>query len=553
VGTAANLTPTSLAALSTLDAEQAEPADSRTRPNRSSLALRLLAHLIVWTPFVIGTVGSVLGGWQPAGDGGAITIRSWAELTSKGTLIGQATSTRGVFELGPLEYWLLAIPSHLNSHVGSLVGAELFCVVAVSLAVEALYCAFGSSGALLGAAGIAANFIWMPVIAESPVWNPHFGQVWFLATICCGLAVLAGRIVWLPALVVSGSVAMQAHVMYTLPAALIVVAGIGVAVYAVLRTRTGLPWLIAGAVVGLACWIAPIYQQLTSTSGNMTALLDSQQGRTMGLDYGLRAIAETTSRHTFWLQSVTTKRLLDVTLIQHNSPTRGTEVLILSALLFPLALVLRSRALGAMAAVNLSLLVGICFEFDKTPRHGLLATYYLVEPLFPAGLFCWLSLVTALVLTVRFASARFANRMTATEHAKDRDLELVWAGLAAVVALGAVTWTATQEAPAFDNPVAVGHLSPVTDLCSQIKAHVPHGPVRLTVLATRGATAELLVFGVGACLQANGYNPEPTNLGYAAELGPSFGPQPGATSVIINRKANPPSLEVVPGHSPTRS
>ncbi|HEV8065166.1 MAG TPA: hypothetical protein VGP46_10055, partial [Acidimicrobiales bacterium] len=138
--------------------------------DRTLLAFRLIAHVVACSPILIGVVGSALGGWQPAGDGGAITIRSWAELTSNGSLVGQATSTKGVFELGPLEYWLLAIPSHLNSHVGSLVGAGLFCLVAVALAVEALYSAFGPSGALLGAAAMAGNFVWMPVIVESPVW-----------------------------------------------------------------------------------------------------------------------------------------------------------------------------------------------------------------------------------------------------------------------------------------------------------------------------------------------------------------------------------------------
>ncbi|HEV8063314.1 MAG TPA: hypothetical protein VGP46_00725, partial [Acidimicrobiales bacterium] len=384
------------------------------------------------------------------------------------------------------------------------------------------------------------------------VWNPHFGEVWFLATICCGLAVLAGRVVWLPALVVCGSVAMQAHVMFTLPSALIVTAGGLVAVYAVVRKRGGVGGLVGGVVAAAVCWIAPVYQQLTNTPGNVGALLNAHTGKTMGLDYGLRAISNTTLGQTLWLKPTTSKRLLDVRVIQHTLASGGTWVLILSALLLPLALVLRSRLLGAMAFVNLSLLVGVCFEFGKTPRHGLVATYYLVETLYPAGVFCWLTFLTAVVVAVRFAWAHLSDP-SGSEDRKPGRLDTLWAALAGVVALGALAWTLTGEAPAFDNPAADDHVAALNTVCSQIKAQARPGPLRLTLLAPTGAATEQLLFGVGACMQANGYNPEPTKAGYAAELGPSFSPQPGAPGVTVNFDLNPPTVHVTgPSASPAQ-
>ena len=83
----------------------------------------MIAHLAAWLPFVTGTVRLVRDGWFPLGDNAAIALRSWNSLTAHGPLVGQATRlAHGVFDPGPLEYWLLAIPVHISPDARDSVG-----------------------------------------------------------------------------------------------------------------------------------------------------------------------------------------------------------------------------------------------------------------------------------------------------------------------------------------------------------------------------------------------------------------------------------------------
>ena len=87
-----------------------------------------------------GTARLVHAGWMPTGDDAAIALRSWNSLTAHGPLVGQATRlAHGVFDPGPLEYWLLAIPVHISPNHGVLWGAAICCMAACSLAIEAAW------------------------------------------------------------------------------------------------------------------------------------------------------------------------------------------------------------------------------------------------------------------------------------------------------------------------------------------------------------------------------------------------------------------------------
>ena len=86
---------------------------------RPAILIRVIAHLAAWLPFVTGTARLVHAGWMPTGDDAAIALRSWNSLTAHGPLVGQATRlAHGVFDPGPLEYWLLAIPVHISPSHG---------------------------------------------------------------------------------------------------------------------------------------------------------------------------------------------------------------------------------------------------------------------------------------------------------------------------------------------------------------------------------------------------------------------------------------------------
>ena len=92
--------------------EPLSPLGSRTRPG---LVLRIVAHLAVWFAFADAAVRAVLGGWRPVSDAAVIAIRSWDVLTAHGLLVGEATRlAHGVYDLGPAEFWLLALPVRVD-------------------------------------------------------------------------------------------------------------------------------------------------------------------------------------------------------------------------------------------------------------------------------------------------------------------------------------------------------------------------------------------------------------------------------------------------------
>jgi hypothetical protein len=168
-------------------------------PRSLDTVLRMAAHLAAWIPFATGAIRSVQQDSPLIADGAAIALRSWDVLTPYGPLVGQATQLRyGAFDPGPLQYWLLAIPVHIDPQAGVVWGAALWCMVAASVTIEAARSAFGAFGGL-AASGITIGAVaWQPLVAAEPYWNPWFGVLFFLATLAAGLAVVSGRRRWWP-------------------------------------------------------------------------------------------------------------------------------------------------------------------------------------------------------------------------------------------------------------------------------------------------------------------------------------------------------------------
>src|ERR1700727_554324 len=74
----------------------------------------------------------------------------------------------GAYDPGPLQYWLLAIPVHLDPRAGVVWGAALCCMVAASLAIEAAWSAFGAFGGLAASGIIVGTVAWPALIAVGP-------------------------------------------------------------------------------------------------------------------------------------------------------------------------------------------------------------------------------------------------------------------------------------------------------------------------------------------------------------------------------------------------
>src|SRR5215813_13726961 len=244
-----------------------------------AFAVRASAHLVVWFPFLCAEARCVHDGWRPVSDSAEIALRSWDVLTAHGPLVGQATRlAHGLYDPGPLQYWLLTLPVHIDPVHGVLWGAALWCMLAGSLTVEAARAAAGMTGGLLAATAILGVLAWIPDIAMLPCWNPWFGMMFFLAAVAACLATLCGHRGWWPALVVTGSIAAQAHLMFTISAAALVLLGLGAGLADTFRARAGYRWAVIGLAAALACWSAPLIQELTAPAGNLTALAHGRGG-----------------------------------------------------------------------------------------------------------------------------------------------------------------------------------------------------------------------------------------------------------------------------------
>ena len=377
-----------------------------------AVAFRLAVHLVVWAPFLSGVAQAVRLRWRPVGDGAAIAVRSWEVLTAHGPLVGQANRLAdGAFDPGPLQYWLQAVPVHLDPRYGVLWGAAL-CVHDRVLARGRGGMVGGRlAGGLVAAGSIVGILTWQPVIALQPFWNPWFGAMFFLAALAAGWAVLSGRRRWWVVLVVTGSVASQAHLMYALASAALILLALAVTVVDCLRAKAGYGWATAGLLAGLACWTAPVIQEFTGRPGNLTLLLHGVgSGQLTGLAFGFKTVtAATQPPPLWWTPGHALAGVRVSSLIADRSAVFAVAALaVVAAVLVIAAPLLRSRRLAALAAVSLLASAAALATYSRIPvKSANLATLNYLDVLaFPVGVLSWLTVGSAVVLTGRQVTSR---------------------------------------------------------------------------------------------------------------------------------------------------
>jgi len=507
-------------------------------------AVRVAAHVLVWLPFIIGLARSLHDGWRPVSDNAGIALRSWDVLTAHGPLVGQATRlAHGVYDPGPLQYWLLTLPVHIDPVHGVLWGGALWCMVAASLTIEAAWSAAGMPGGLLATAAILGVLAWIPQITMLPCWNPWFGIMYLLAAIAACLAVLCGHRRWGPVLVVAGSIAAQAHLMFTITAVALVVLGLGVGLVETYRAKAGYGWAVTGLIVGLVCWSAPLIQQVTGRPGNLSALLHGQgpAGSQAGLGFGLKALAASAQPPPFWWTPES--ELLKLSRIDTRSAAVGLVILVLAvAVLAAAAYWLRSRRAVAVAAVSLTVAVTTMVMYSHIPKTSVIMTTtsinnlrYLMAPMYPVGVLFWLAAGVVVVLAVRrvrsqaesTARARAdeatASAATASAAGEPRAAAAPWAtrivAASAVVLIGVAAFAgvAIVRSPIsqFSSMGVVGAAS------QQIEHKISSRKIMLTVVAPTNPTRRQVTFGLAYALHAAGYHPQIRTI-WGMQLGPFY-------------------------------
>ncbi len=495
------------------------------RPGRLT-ALRAVAHLAAWLPFILGPARLIHNGWRPVGDEAAIALRSWNSLTAQGPMVGQATRlAHGVFDPGPLEYWLLAIPVHLDTTHGVLWGAVLCCLVACSLAVEAAWSVLGAAGGLCASGLIVGLMLWMPGIAVTPSWNPWFGMVFFIAALAAAWAVMSGHRGWWPALVITASVAAQAHLMFTVPAGVLAILALIVGLADSIRGRLSYWWALAGLIAGAACWSAPLIQQYTSPDGNLGLLLRSSGATTgprTGGAFSLRALSAAVQPVAIWWKAPMQPAAI-YQMISHRSAAFAVAVLILLAVAAVMAVrPLRCRPLGALAVVTLVISLGSLVTYSGIPVHNtsLNTLGYLIVMLFPIGVLSWLVVGGWAVLTGRLVLRHLAaTRLAGLAVPGAGPL----AGLAAtaLVAVGAIVALSLQGHTVHE-VTSDPAMATTRTAARQIVRELPGQPIALSIRDFNESALGRLTLGLTWALTPDGFHADIMHTRLARELGDRY-------------------------------
>lgn len=527
----------------------------------------MAAHLAAWIPFATGAIRSVQQDSPLIADGAAIALRSWDVLTPYGPLVGQATQLRyGAFDPGPLQYWLLAIPVHIDPQAGVVWGAALWCMVAASVTIEAARSAFGAFGGLAASGIIIGAVAWQPLVAAEPYWNPWFGVLFFLATLAAGLAVGSGRRRWWPVLVLTASVAAQAHLMFALASAALVLVALVAGLADTIRARAGYWWVVVGLMAGAACWIAPFIQQFTSRHGNLSLLIASLGVRqSAGTAFGLKALTASALPPAVWWQPALATRYEGIAReVGGRAPAFGVAMLVLTAVVLAVAVrPLRSRRLAALAAISLLTSGAVLATYSNIPVHniGHRDQNYLLIVLLPAGLLIWLATGAAAILAARRVIDQ--TRMRAAVGRRLRGVPGIaggsaarWGvrvlGLAAVALIGFGSWLGVaQQAQVSADATSAREVTAARFAAGYIERTLPRQRLEMTVLKD-GVYDRDVTLGVAWALHADGYQPAVDHRA-ARYLGPRYlfagRPMPDVTVLMRRRaivvrltQAGPPAL-----------
>jgi hypothetical protein len=461
------------------------------------------------------------GGWLPSSDWAVPVVLAWDTFSKHPPVIGQWTSlseygSKNVFQLGPLQFWLLAVPEHLfaPSPVGVLIGSAL---VATSAVVVALVVAWRRGGVQYLALATAVMALLLnglgPQVIRDP-YNPSIAVVCLIAYLACAWAVLDGDDWFWPVAAFFGSVSAQTHVTYLITLGVV---GLVMVVGTLLRRRrlrrAGAPRrtrrqvIKIGAttfVVALFCWSGPLLNQIWG-SGNLFAVLGSgfSGPRSVGPTYALHQLVIHLGVPPEWIfrAFAPATQTLDQDVLRQPTPTVFTDIsALVVGIVFVIGLVravrardAKRRSAGIVAAAGL---VGAFLSSAKLP-DTLVAVLSSTNRFlwWPVGAFAWFFVALTVADLIGALARRFRWRPT-----PDR-LMRVGAAASLVVVLLAGGLLLSRASPAHDQVSAsYGEIKTFSDVA--VKAcRESSGPVAVdgdgSALAATvgGLVAALLLHG----------------------------------------------------------
>jgi hypothetical protein len=358
--------------------------------------IRAGSHALVWTLILVPTIMELARGWRPVRDDAMVSIGAYRVFSSHSPTLGVwSQGSQGLrhafFDLGPLMFWLLAVPVRIDPNQGAKWGAAIVCGAALSLAVEALWATKGWPASLVFAL-VVADVGWQTQLFTDLVWNPHFGLVFMMAAVALGWAVAAGRFGWWPVLVFVASVSAQCHLLYVIPSVSIAVLAPFIA-WVCGHRPTRWRWLTVGLLVIAVSWITPVAQQLFGHPGNVTLILDSGAGHTRaGVGFGLHALATAGWPRPIWITQY--PYLAAFASMPHYLEGHGVAwAFVALALLVAVAVIAwmtHRRQLAALSVIGVVTALGTVVGFATFPTDDLGVTGYLGNVLWVVGPLIWI-------------------------------------------------------------------------------------------------------------------------------------------------------------------
>jgi hypothetical protein len=503
-------------------------------PSRLPVAVRVVSHLAVWGAVLVPTVVALTRGFRPFGDDAAIASRAWQVFSTHPPTLGLASAAsiqtgHEVYGLGPLLFYLLAVPVHLDPGRGLLWGAALWCGLVLSLAIEAAWAA----GRWLAGAVVAVvvlDLLWLtPGVFENLAWNASFPVPFLVASVALAWLVATGATRWFPVLVVTASVVAQCHLFLAVPAGAVALAALGLGLPA--RGRRGpWGWIPAGVVVGLVCWAAPIFQQVRGHAANLSAVLHANSGQqTLGASFGLRDLAMAGAFHPIWLTHLPTG-FYPLAAIETAYPEWYGALILAGLAVVSVVGLIWLRPLGALATVTLALSAGLVVGLTVFPTKNILSLAYLVVAFWVAGAALWAVGVWSLVEVVGLV-LRWRHRLPVV--ARSVRAAAPWAvaaGLLALVGLGALDVEAAGASRATSGWNAAD-VRLVDRASATLARDLPVGPLRVIVAGPdfygRTWTAEGILYR----LESQGWQPGTTG---PARTYTGLQAPPGAPTYVVD-------------------
>jgi len=450
------------------------------------------AGLAASIPILSSTVNAANAGWVPAGDDGIIATRGWDVLTSHTPLVGQYSEAglvvhgQVMHSPGPMLYWLIALPTRFGSVTS----------VAVTMGIVNALCVIGcvllarrrGGLVLMFATAVGIALMTQSLATESlhDIWNPAAGLFPFLLLIFVCWSIACGDHRLLPLAALDASYVTQTHLMYAAPTAVLLAVAAGGLVLPWLgrrrrrrraRATARHPsppvgrgvwrWALAAFVLALACWTAPIADQIENNPGNLSMIVNTVEhhGTSLGSSVGWSAVVRSIGISPWWLYVPATEwdRKYDVGAVPRkaggpldhpNSGEVDSAVAIIGALavLAAVAVFMLQWDLLAAVLIGLGMCAAIGIEAASNPAAPLLAGTLGYTLWWGSELGFWVWLVLAWAIWMGAASltkpARrsLRRRLRASGRTPPPRARLLAAALASLGALGGTVAVGTAVA-----------------------------------------------------------------------------------------------------------